>query len=126
MPILKIAALALISAVLALCLKKDQPVFALLISVGGAGAALYLTLEQTSAVMELLQTLSVYGDTTYLGCVMRVLGIALLAQFAADLCREAGMAAAASAAELCGRMLAMMQALPMLQSLFASLSSFLG
>lgn len=126
MPILKIAALALISAVLALCLKKDQPVFALLVSVGGAGAALYMTLEQTKAVMELLRTLSEYGDTLYLGCVMRVLGIALLAQFAADLCREAGMAAAATATELCGRLLAMMQAMPLLQSLFSSLSSFLG
>lgn len=126
MPILKIAALALVSAVLALCLKKEQPVFALLISIGGAGAALALTMEQAQALVEILQALSSYGDTGSLGCVLRVLGIALLSQFAADLCREGGMAAAASAVELCGRMLAMMQALPMLQSLFASFSSFLG
>ena len=39
-----------------------------------------------------------------------------MAQFAADTCKEAGLTAAAGAVELCGRVLALLQALPLLQS----------
>ena len=58
-------------------------------------------------------------------CPLRVLGIALVAQFAADLCREAGLGAAASAVDLCGRLLALAQAAPLLQTLLDAFSGFL-
>ena len=51
--------------------------------------------------------------------------VALAAQFAADTCRDAGMAAAASAVELCGRVLALLQALPLLQTLINAFLSCL-
>ena len=65
------------------------------------------------------------GLAGYLGCLVRVLGIALAAQFAADTCREAGMAAAATAAELGGRILALLQALPLLQELLDCFAGYL-
>ena len=49
----------------------------------------------------------------------------LAAQFAADTCREAGMAAAATAAELGGRILALLQALPLLQELLDCFAGYL-
>ena len=128
MLIIKIAALVLAAGLLVLVLKKEQPAFSFLVSVGGAGAVLVLTSRQLRPLLELIRTLGEYtglsGGETF-GCVLQVLGISLVAQFAADLCRETGMNAAASAVDLCGRMLAMLQALPLLQSLVGSLSSFL-
>ena len=128
MLMLKIAALAVVAGLLVLALKKDQPAFAFVVSVCGAGAVLALAFQQITPLLELIHTLSDYtGAQTgqSFGCVLQVLGIALAAQTAADLCREAGMSAAAGAVELCGRLLAMMQALPLLQSLVASLSASL-
>lgn len=128
MLMLKIAALAVVAGLLVLALKKDQPAFAFVVSVCGAGAVLALAFQQITPLLELIHTLSDYtGAQTgqSFGCVLQVLGIALAAQTAADFCREAGMSAAAGAVELCGRLLAMMQALPLLQSLVASLSAFL-
>ena len=43
----------------------------------------------------------------------------------ADTCREAGMAAAATAAELGGRILALLQALPLLQELLDCFAGYL-
>ena len=114
MLVLKIAALALVAGLLVLTLKKDQPAFAFLVSAGSAGA-----------VLDLVETLSRYAGGQSAGCILRVLGIALIAQFAADLCRESGLAAAANAAELGGRALALLQALPLFQSLVDSLLHFL-
>ena len=99
MLILKAAALAIVVCVLVLCLKKDQPGFAFL--AGQAG-----------------------GDS--FSILLQVLAIAFVAQLAADLCREAGLAAAAFCMEFVGRILAMLQALPLLQSLLASFLSFLS
>ena len=57
--------------------------------------------------------------------MLRALGIALVAQFAADTCREAGLSAAATAVELCGRVLALAQALPLLRALLGSFADYL-
>lgn len=128
MLIIKIAALTLAGGLLVLALKKEQPAFSFLVSVCGAGAILVLTFQQISPLLELIKILTegklLSGGYSF-SCLLQVLGIALVAQFAADLCRESGMNAAAGMVELCGRMLAMLQALPLLQSLIGSLSSFL-
>lgn len=125
MLVLKIAALALVTGLLVLMLKKDQPAFAFLVSAGSAGAVLALVAQQVQPVLDLVETLSRYAGGQSAGCILRVLGIALIAQFAADLCRESGLAAAANAAELGGRALALLQALPLFQSLVDSLLHFL-
>lgn len=128
MLIIKIAALVLAGGLLVLALKKEQPAFAFLVSVCGAGAVLALTFRQITPLLDLIRTFTdnaVLSQVSGFGCVIQILGIALVAQLAADLCRESGMNAAAGAVELCGRILAMLQALPLLQNLIASLSSFL-
>lgn len=76
-------------------------------------------------IVNWVHTLTQYTQGQSISCLLQVLGIAILSQFAADLCKESGLAAAASAVELSGRMLAMLQALPMLQSLVDSFLAFL-
>ena len=112
MLILKAAALAIVVCVLVLCLKKDQPGFAFLLSLCGAAGLLWFAVQQLRPLLARLQ--------------QNAERIAFVAQLAADLCREAGLAAAAFCMEFVGRILAMMQALPLLQSLLASFLSFLS
>ena len=123
MLILKAAALAIVVCVLVLCLKKDQPGFAFLLSLCGAAGLLWFAVQQLRPLLARLQQLAgqAGGDSFSI-----VLAIAFVAQLAADLCREAGLAAAAFCMEFVGRILAMLQALPLLQSLLASFLSFLS
>ena len=125
MLILKAAALALVLCVFTLALKKDQPSFAFLASACGAVCLLAFAAERLLPLVEWLHTLAGYGLAASASALLQVLGIALIAQFAADLCREAGLSAAASAVDLCGRMLALIQAAPMLQTLLDAFSGFL-
>lgn len=125
MLIWKAAALALVTCVIALVLKKDQPAYAFLASAAGAICLLVLAAQRLTPLLEWIHTLSEYGIAGSSACLLQVLGIALIGQFASDLCREAGLSAAASAVDLCGRLLALLQAVPMLQSLLASFSGFL-
>ena len=125
MLILKAAALAIVVCVLVLCLKKDQPGFAFLLSLCGAAGLLWFAVQQLRPLARLQQLAGQAGGDSF-SILLQVLAIAFVAQLAADLCREAGLAAAAFCMEFVGRILAMLQALPLLQSLLASFLSFLS
>ena len=71
------------------------------------------------------RTLDGYFQGQSPAVLLQVLGIALVAQLAADTCKETGLSAAATAIELCGRVLALLQALPLLQSLLGSFAAYL-
>ena len=127
----KLAAAVLVAAVLTLLLKKDQPAFAFLVSVCTAAGLLAIVVRQVQPLLDWLHTLDGYFQGQSPAVLLQVLGIALVAQLAADTCKEAGLSAAATAIELCGRVLALLQALPLLQSLLARLrpicsSAFVG
>lgn len=125
MLIMKFTALAVVCCVFSLVLKKDQPAFAFLVSLCGAVCLMTLLARQLEPLVEWLQTLAQYTKGQSVSCLLHVLGISIAAQFASDLCKEGGLNAAASAVELGGRMLALLQALPLLQSLVSSFLAFL-
>ena len=125
MLVFKLAAMAFLAAVLSLSLKKEQPAYAFLISLCGAAGLLLIFAQQVTPVLTWLRTLENLLPGQGSGCLLRVLGIALVSQLAADLCKEGGMAAGATAAELCGRILALLQALPLVQELLGYFGSYL-
>ena len=99
----KLAAAVLVAAVLTLLLKKDQPAFAFLVSVCTAAGLLAIVVRQVQPLLDWLRTLDGYFQGQSPAVLLQVLGIALVAQLAADTCKEAGLSAAATAIELCGR-----------------------
>ena len=115
----KLAAAVLVAAVLTLLLKKDQPAFAFLVSVCTAAGLLAIVVRQVQPLLDWLRTLDGYFQGQSPAVLLQVLGIALVAQLAADTCKEA------TAIELCGRVLALLQALPLLQSLLGSFAAYL-
>lgn len=125
MLLFKLAAVALVTAILSLALKKDQPAFAFLVSVCAAAELLLAVAQQVSPLLQWLHALDGALPGQGISCLLRVLGIALISQLAGDICREAGLAAAATASELCGRVLVLLQALPLLQQLLDSYAGYL-
>lgn len=113
------------AVVLCLVLKKEQPAFAFLVSAGGAAALLLTAVRQAGPILTWLQALDASLPGQGAACLLRVLGVALVAQLAVDVCREGGLLAAATAVELCGRILALLQALPLLQQLFDTYAGYL-
>lgn len=125
MLLFKLAVVAFVAAVLSLSLKKDQPAYAFAVSVCGAVVLIAAVVRQILPVVDWLNTLNGYLPGDGMACLLRVLGIALVAQLAGDVCREASLNACATAAELGGRILALLQALPLLQALLASYAGYL-
>ena len=117
--LMKAAALGLTGAVTALLLKKNAPELGLCLSIAVTLAAAGLAVELLGQLQEIV---ALARDQTGLspavvGPVLKCVGIGAVTRLAADLCKDAGQGAVASAVELCGAACAMGAALPLIRSL---------
>lgn len=119
MEISKIIALGLVGTVFAVLLKKENPQIAMLVA-AATGILIFLLLcAPLGNLISLLQEAAEKAGVGegYFGIVLKVIGIAYLTQFGAQLCADAGESAIASKIELAGKVLMMTAAAPVLTGL---------
>ena len=107
------------AAVLYAVLREARPEMAAVLSLA-AGAVLMLGVlggvqEVTVAMRSLSGRVGLEG--TYVSTLLRVIGIAYLAQFGAQACRDAGAGGIADKVELCGKVAVLSIAAPVVVSL---------
>ena len=118
MDIVKIVAAALITALVSLIIKQVKPEYSTLIQITGITV---ITLLVISFIADLADTagslLNFAGlNGSYLKLLLKVLGIAVIVQFAADICRDSGNTALAGNVELAGKILILTMALPLVKA----------
>ena len=107
------------AAVLYAVLREARPEMAAVLSLA-AGTVLMLGVlggvqEVTAAMRSLSGRVGLEG--TYVSTLLRVIGIAYLAQFGAQACRDAGAGGIADKVELCGKVAVLSIAAPVVVSL---------
>lgn len=109
-----IAALALISAILAVILHQYKPEYAMLLSAAAGCGILFLLLSALAPAIEQLQTIMGRAGLSmaYFKILLKGLGVCYLSQFAGDLCRDAGQTSLAGKVELAGKISVVLLALP--------------
>ena len=124
MTVFKVIGIALTAVAAALVLRAYRPELGLQIAVAAGVLILVLTLDELAAMSGFLrEVLGRYQiDTAYL----KVIGVAYLAQFASDLCRDAGEGAVAGKVELAGRVLILALCLPVLAAILELIGSILS
>ena len=128
MAVFKIVGIALMAVAASLVLRAYRPELGLQIAVAAGVLTLMLTLDELIALSSFLsETLVRFQiDPGYLKVMLKVIGTAYLAQFAADLCRDAGESAVAGKVELAGRVLILALCLPVLMSILEMVGSILS
>ena len=119
MDIFKIAGLGIAAAVFAVFIRGWKPELAMQVSLVATVIILVAVLPYLNIVVDMLKNLSnqVGIEYRYMGIVLKVIGIAYVAQFAAELCRDAGESAIASKIELGGKIIIMTLSMPVIYSL---------
>ena len=119
MEITKIIGLGIIATVLAVLLKRENPQLALLIAAGtGILSFLWLCRPLGELLLLLRETAAEAGVSAgYFSIVLKVIGIAYLTQFGAQLCADAGEISIAAKIELAGKVFMMTAAAPVLTGL---------
>ncbi|MFE1243969.1 stage III sporulation protein AD [Fictibacillus sp. NPDC058756] len=116
MEIIQIVGFGLVAAFLALVLKEQKANFAFLITLMvGVGIFLFL-IDKIGQVITMLQRLAVNANVNmvYVETLLKIIGIAYIAEFGAQITRDAGQGAIASKIELGGKILILVMAIPIL------------
>lgn len=123
MDILKIVGLGIIATFLILVVKERRPDFAFMITTM-TGILLFLyILGPIGKVILLLQKLAfdAHVNLIFLETVLKIIGIAYIAEFGAQITRDAGEGSIASKIELGGKILILILAIPIIQSVIETI-----
>lgn len=113
---IQIVGLGFIVTILSLVLKEQKPLFAfLLATVTGIFIFLFL-LGKISAVIRVLEELAAQSNINlvFLKTILKIIGIAYIAEFGAQIVRDAGQESIAAKIELAGKVLIMVMAIPII------------
>jgi stage III sporulation protein AD len=116
MEIIQIVGLGLIATVLALIIKDQKPIFAFAIATFTGIMIFLFLIGKISEVIRVLERLATEGGVNmiYLKTILKIIGIAYIAEFGAQITRDAGQGAIAAKIELAGKVLIMVMAIPII------------
>ncbi|QQE72901.1 stage III sporulation protein AD [Brevibacillus composti] len=117
MEIVQIVGLGLVATILALVIKEQKPMFAYLLAVASGVVIFYFLIGKIAEVIRILERLAVQADLNlvFLETILKIIGIAYIAEFGAQMTRDAGQGAIASKIELAGKVLILVMAVPIIQ-----------
>ena len=125
--LIKASAVLLVSCLCALLIKNKNPEYSFVLAVLGAVTVLFAAIgfidKIVDYVVELIEKTGI--SSAVFSPLMKCVGIALIARLSADICRDAGQAAASAAVEYLGCVMALYTALPILRSLMNTLEGLL-
>lgn len=115
----RIIALGLVGTVFAVLLKKENPQIAMLVAAITGILIFGMICVPLGNLIALLREMAEQAGvgSGYFAVVLKVIGIAYLTQFGAQLCADAGEGAVAAKIELAGKILMMTAAAPVLTGL---------
>ncbi|HUS89968.1 MAG TPA: stage III sporulation protein AD [Desulfosporosinus sp.] len=123
MEIWQIVGLALIVTVISVVLKQIRPEIALQLTILAGASIFILVMSKIKVIVDLLQNLADQANISsyYLLIVLKIVGVAYLAEFGAQICRDAGEGALASKIELAAKVGVIVLAIPIIVAITESL-----
>lgn len=115
---IQVFGIAAVCLLLAVFLKSQNNMFALLVTLGGA---VLIFLISSDAAFNVFDALSDIEDSagytgTYVTMMLKVLGISIVTQVVCDICRDNGESALASQTEIASKIMVLAMLLPLFQT----------
>jgi stage III sporulation protein AD len=116
MEIVQIAGIGLIAAVLAVTIRQNKPEIALAVSISAGLLIFFQVLGKIGSVIDVFKQLfdRTGLQTIYLAILLKIIAIAYIAEFGAQICRDAGEGALAVKIEFAAKILVLVLAVPIL------------
>jgi stage III sporulation protein AD len=127
MDIVQIVGLSFIATVLILVLKEQKPIFAFLLATFTGVWIFLMLLDHIRIVLSTLVRLAEHSEVSsiFLKTILKIIGIAYIAEFGAQAVRDAGQESIASKIELAGKMLILVMAVPIITVIIETVISLL-
>ena len=117
--IVKIVGIGLIAMVLIIIIKQYRQEFAIYVSLIAGTLILVLVMDKFTSIIELLKQICNESglNTKFLGVLLKMTGIAFLAEFAISICKDAGETALANKVELGSKAIVISMSIPIIHNL---------
>lgn len=124
---LKIGILGITGILIALFMKEVKPQFAVYVSMGTCLLIFFYAVNKLGTVTETIQTLQNYISIkdSYLTILLKIVGITYIADFSANLCKDAGYGAIAGQIEFFGKISVLAISSPVIVALLDTINEFL-
>lgn len=116
MEMIQIIGLGFIVTLLILIIKQQRPEMAVQLSLALATIIFLLVLSKINVVLNLFRDLAEKANISqmYLNTILKIIGIAYVTEFGAQVCRDAGEGAVAGKIEFAGKVMVMVMAIPII------------
>lgn len=127
MDMIKVGLIGLTGIFAALLLKKEKAEFSTLISIGLGICICIFTLTKVEAILTFVTKIEsmLTIDSSYLSIVLRMIGIAYAAEFAVNICKDAGYGAVGQQIEIFAKISILVISMPVLTTFLETLEQFL-
>lgn len=128
MDMIKILGIGMTAAMLAVLVKGYKPELAMQISLAAAALIFIMVVPYLRSTVAMFQNIAaqVGIDSRFVGIVIKIIGVAYLAQFGAELCKDAGEGAVASKIELAGKLIIMTMSMPIMYKLLGLVNDIIS
>lgn len=127
MDIIQIVGLGIVTTFLALILNQQKSSYTMLLVVFVSSVIFLMLLEQISNILQMVTSLAKQANVNmiYIDTLLKIIGIAYIAEFGAQITKDAGQGSLASKIELGGKILIMAMAIPILTVVIETILGFL-
>lgn len=127
MDIIQIVGLGMVATILSLVIKEQKPMFAFILATFTGVMIFLFLISKIAGVIRVLEKLAVEANLNmvFLETILKIIGIAYIAEFGAQVTRDAGQGAIASKIELAGKILILVMAIPIIQVLIETIIGLL-
>ena len=125
---IRVAMLGIAGVFLALQLKSLKSEYSIYLCLGVSVLIFWYMTEQLGAILEGLQAIqeNLPLNAGYIRTLIKIIGITYLAEFASDLCKDAGYQTVAGQIQVFGKLSVLAVSVPVLTALLDMIRSFLG
>jgi stage III sporulation protein AD len=121
--IFQVTGLALVAGIMVVIVRQQRPELALQLAVAAGAVIFFSIVGRIVQVVDVLHMLSTRAriDSLYMGTVLKIVGIAYVADFGSQILQDAGEKAIAAKVELAGKVLIMLMAVPIIVAIMENI-----
>ncbi len=116
---IQLIGISLISAILYGVIKKYSPEYSVLAELGAVLLVLFFAYPYIKNIIDFYYECTEYGgiSSNYIKIVIKTVGVAILTQFASDICKDSGQNALCDKIEFAGKLIIAVLVIPVAQAL---------
>ena len=128
MNIVQVSLLGIAGVLLAIQLKQQKVEFAIYLCVAISLIIFFHIFQSLTVLVDTIKewTFAIDLDQSYITTLLKMLGVTYVAEFSTSICKDAGYQTLASQIEICSKVTILVLALPIIGTLFQTITSFLS